>query len=329
MVPAGLGFSGGNMFRTASLNDVCRGICAVLLVLCTTGGAALAETKSLKMVVTAAFVSNAGLDVYDDIAGYLSKTTGYDIQVVSGLSYDQADEALARGAVEIGAICGLPYIHKAEDDQVELLAIPVMATTAGTWADVPGYDKVPGKYYSYTIVKKDSAIKDWSELRGKTYAFNDIGSNSGYNMPRYKLVQLGAKSWTEYFSKVRVSGSHEESIRMVAEGLVDASSVDSLVLDFDRANDDPYASNVRVIEVLFDGGAGAPPFVISKKVDMSFKQSLQDAMTSMHRDPEGRQILKRALLREFMLPNDANYNDVRSFEDAARRVGFQDFNLAH
>jgi phosphonate transport system substrate-binding protein len=317
------------MFRTASLNDVCRKLCAILLAVCITGGAVQAETRSLKMVVTAAFVSNAGLDVYDDIATYLSKKTGYQIQVVSGLSYAEADEALANGTVEIGAICGLPYIHKARADQVELLAIPVMAVTAGTWPDVPGYDKVPGKYYSYTIVRKDSHIKNWSELRGKTYAFNDMGSNSGYNMPRYKLVQLGAKSWTEYFSKVRVSGSHEESIRMVAEGLVDASSVDSLVLDFDRASDDPYATNVKVIEVLFEGGAGAPPFVISKKVDMSFKQSLQNAMASMHQDPEGSHILKRALLREFMLPNDTNYDDVRNFEDAARRAGFQDFDLAH
>jgi phosphonate transport system substrate-binding protein len=317
------------MFRTASLNDACRRLFAVLLVVCSTGGAVHAETRSLKMVVTAALVSNAGLDVYDDIAAYLSKRTGYKIQVVSGLSYAEADEALANGTVEIGAICGLPYVHKAKADQVELLAVPVMAAAAGTWSDVPGYEKVPGKYYSYTIVRKDSHIKDWSELRGKTYVFNDVGSNSGYNMPRYKLVQLGVKSWTEYFSKVRVSGSHEESIRMVAEGLVDASSVDSLVLDFDRANDDPYATNVRVIEVLFEGGAGAPPFVISKKVDMSFKQSLQDAMTSMHRDPEGRQILGRALMREFMLPNDANYNDVRSFENAARSAGFLDFDLAH
>ena len=317
------------MFRTASLNDACRRLCAVLLVVCTTGGAVQAETRSLKMVVTAALVSNAGLDVYDDIAAYLSRKTGYKIQVVSGLSYAEANEALANGAVEIGAICGLPYIHKAKVDQVELLTMPVMAVTAGTWPDVPGYEKVPGKYYSYTIVRKNSGIKNWSELRGKTYVFNDIDSNSGYNMPRYKLVQLGARSWTEYFSKVRASGSHEESIRMVAEGLVDASSVDSLVLDFDRANNDPYATNVRVIEVLFEGGAGAPPFVISKKVDMSFKQSLQDAMTSMHRDPEGSQILKRALLREFMLPNDTNYNDIRSFENAARKAGFQDFDLAH
>jgi phosphonate transport system substrate-binding protein len=317
------------MVKTASPNNACWMIWAVLLVLCTTSAATQAEMRNLKMVVTAAFVSNAGLDVYDDIAAYLSKRTGYQIQVVSGLSYAEADEALAKGAVEIGAICGLPYIHKAKHNQVELLAVPVMASTAGRWPDVPGYDKIPGKYYSYTIVKKDSPLRHWSDLRGKTYVFNDIGSNSGYNMPRYKLVQLGAKSWAEYFSKVRVSGSHEESIRMVAEGLVDASSVDSLVLDFDRANDDPYATKVRVIEVLFEGGAGAPPFVISKKVDMSFKPSLQAAMTSMHQDPEGREILRRALLREFMLPTDENYNDVRAFESAARRVGFQDFDLAH
>jgi phosphonate transport system substrate-binding protein len=284
----------------------------------------VAADKSVKIVVTAAFVSNAGLDVYDSIAEYLTKKTGLKIEVVSGLSYAQADKALADGSVALGAVCGLPYIHKTSE--YELVAVPVMATEAGRWEDAPGYAKAVGKYFSYTIVRKDSNIKSWDDLRGKTYAFNDMGSNSGYNMPRHKLVTLGQKNW-KYFSKVVVSGSHEESIRLVSEGLVDASSVDSLVLDYDRANSDPYANNVRIVEVLGKdvGGLGAPPIVISKKSDLSVKKPIQDALVGMHKDPEGKKILERALLKSFIVGEDKNFDDIRRWEKEAQDAGFADW----
>ena len=287
-------------------------------------GPALAK-KSLELVVTAAFVSYAGLDVYDSMAEYLSKKTGYDVSVVYGLTYAEADAALERGDIEIGAICGMPYVQKEGKGIVELLAVPVMATGQDRWKDVPGYANVPGKYYSYTIVHKDSPIKSWKDLRGKTYAFNDMESNSGYNMPRAKLIDLGAKSWEGYFSRVVVSGTHEESIRLVAEGLVDASSVDSLVLDFDRSIDDPYANDVRVIEVLFEGGAGAPPFVVNGDMDEDLKSALQTALVGMDEDERGREILAEALLARFDMPDDANYDDIRSWMAKAERAGFVDF----
>ncbi len=184
---------------------------------------------------------------------------------------------------------------------------------------------MPGKYYSYTIVHKDSPIQSWADLKGKTYVFNETASNSGYNMPRYKLVQLGAKSWQDYFSKVVVSGSHEESIRLVAQGIVDASSVDSLVLDYDRVLGHADALNVRIIEHLHPGGAGIPPVVISKKADLSIKKKMQAVLLSMHDDPEGRKLLDKALVSRFVEPDDTNYDDIRFMESEAKKAGFRDF----
>lgn len=299
-------------------------VCLSLAVAGTAYNAVAAE-KEIKMVVTAAFVSDRGLPIYGEMATYLSKKLGWKVKIVSGLSYSEADEMLDKGLIQVGFVCGLPYVHKFAEGKYENLAIPIMGLKKGTWPDAPGYENVPGKYYSYTIVRKDSPIKSWADLKGKTYAFNDMGSNSGYNMPRYKLVQLGAKSWDGYFSKVLVSGSHEESIRMVSKGMVDASSVDSLVLDYDRSIKDKDALNVKIIEVLFPDGAGAVPVVISKKADPSIKKPLQDSMLNMHKDPEGKKILDKLLMTRFDPPNDANYDDIRKMEKAAKGAGFKDF----
>ena len=297
---------------------------SLLLMLCSIR-VAEAAPKVVKMVITAAFVSDKGIPVYNELAEYFSKKLGWDVQVVSGLSYSDADEMLDEGLIQIGYVCGLPYTHKFAEGKYELLAIPFMGMKKGTHPDAQGYEDVPGKYYSYTIVHKDSPIKSWQDLKGKTYAFNDMGSNSGYNMPRYKLVKLGAKSWSSYFSKVIVSGSHEESIRLVARKAIDASSVDSLVLDYDRSLNDPDAHNVRIIEHLHPGGAGAPPVVVSKKADPSIKKSLLDVMLNMHKDPDGKKILAKALVSHFGPPDDSNYDDIRKMEKAAQDAGFQDF----
>ena len=283
-----------------------------------------ADKTAVKMVVTAAFVSKKGMPVYDKLAAYLGARLKSDVSIVSGTSYEIADMLLQNGIIQAGFVCGLPYTHRHADNKYDLLAIPVMALKAGTWPDTGGYENVPGKYFSYTIVRKDSGLKRWTDLKGKRYAYNDQNSNSGYNMPRYKLVQLGARRWEDYFSSIVVSGSHEESIRMVSEGLVDASSVDSLVLDYDRHIGDRHAHNVRIIERLFPGGAGAPPVVISRRADPALRTRLQAILTGMHRDPEGQQILKEALMLRFDPPNDHNYDDIRRMEQAARDAHFID-----
>ena len=286
------------------------------------GPCALAETKSVKIVVTAATTSLKGVPVYGEIANYLAQKLRWNIKVVSNLSYAEADNMLDKGIIQVGFVCGLPYIHKFAEGKYELLAIPVMAMKKGVFSDANGYEDIPGKYYSYTIVRKNSPLKTWADLKGKTYAFSEMASNSGYNLPRAKLVSLGAKDW-KYFSKVIVSGSHEESIRLVATGAVDASSVDSLVLDYDRFVNDEAALNVRIIEHL--GPAGIPPVVVSKKADPSIKKALMDAMLNMHKDPEGERILAKAMVKRFDPPNDRNYDDVRKAEKMAKDSGFVDY----
>ncbi len=201
-----------------------------------------------------------------------------------------------------------------------------MALKKGVYPDTPGYENVPGKYFSYTIVRRDSKLNSWQDLRGHSYAYSEQSSNSGYNMPRYKLIQLGAKSWEDWFSKVRVSGSHEESIRLVSNGTVDASSVDSLVFDYERGSKDPDALNVKIIEALgYPKGAGIVPVVISNKVDPKLAGELQSALLNMHNDPEGKRILQKALILRFNPPDDKNYDDVRHMEQAARDAGFRDY----
>lgn len=267
--------------------------------------------KPIRIAMSAAFVSESGMPVFNKINTYLSSKSGIPCEFVTGLSYETINKMLADGAVDAAYVCGLPYVIERDRAQpsVELLVAPIMK--AARYKDQP-------KYYSDLVVKKDSPYKSFMDLRGKTYVYNDELSNSGYNIPRSKLIEVGETKG--FFGKVLRSGSHEESIRMVAEGQADASFVDSLVLDFDLTKNLGHASKVRVIESR--GPAGICPVVVSVKLPQPVREKLQAAFTGMANDPEGLKILDEALLARFEKIDDKNYDDVRQMKKAAEDAGF-------
>jgi hypothetical protein len=54
-----------------------------------------ATEPPIRIAVTAAFISEAGVGVYDKLARYLEVRTGYPCKLVSGFSYRTVDKMLA------------------------------------------------------------------------------------------------------------------------------------------------------------------------------------------------------------------------------------------
>jgi len=272
---------------------------------------AKAEQLELRIGITAAFVSESGIYVYNDIANYLGNKLNRDVSFVTGLSYSTVNEMIDENIINIGFVCGLPYTMKRDvaEPKVELLVAPVMK--ASRYQDKP-------IYFSDIIVHKDSPFQIFEDLRGKVFVYSDEISNSGYNMPRAHLISLNETEG--YFSKVLRSGSHEESIHMVASGLADISAVDSLVLDYDLSNNNPYATQVRIITSL--GPAGIPPVIISNKLDKDLVEQIQTILVDMDNDEKGRVILDKAGVKRFEKVSDHLYDSIREMNETAYQVGY-------
>lgn len=72
-------------------------------------------------------------------------------------------------------------------------------------------------YYSIGFARKDSGITSMDDAKGKSFAFADPNSTSGYLVPGAELKEKYG-DLDKYFSEVKFSGGHEQTIVGVAKG---------------------------------------------------------------------------------------------------------------
>jgi phosphonate transport system substrate-binding protein len=78
-------------------------------------------------------------------------------------------------------------------------------------------------YHSVVVVKADSAYKSLDDLKGKSLAWADPNSTSGYVAPKYFLKESGVEV-DKHFARTGFAGSHENGIIAVLNGTYDAAA---------------------------------------------------------------------------------------------------------
>ncbi|MEJ2750807.1 MAG: PhnD/SsuA/transferrin family substrate-binding protein [Anaerolineae bacterium] len=109
-----------------------------------------------------------------DLADYVGRRLHIPTQFVNDIPWPERERRLDAGEIDICWICGLPYVLKADRPEavIELLAAPVMA--GARYQDRP-------VYFSDVVVHRDSPFRRFADLRGASWAYNEPGSQSGYN----------------------------------------------------------------------------------------------------------------------------------------------------
>ncbi len=243
------------------------------------------------------------------LAAYLADRLDRPVVFVGDIPWQQREEQLDAGQIHGCWICGLPYVWKADADQphIELLTAPVMQ--GARYEDRP-------VYFSDVVVRVDSPFRTFADLRGASWAYNEPGSHSGYNITRYHLSTLGETSG--YFGEVVGSGAHEISLQMILDRQIDASAIDSTVLEMALRDRPEIQEQIRVIETL--GPSSIPPWVVSTSLPAEDRQALQNLMLGMHQDSEGRAILESGLMARFAQVTDQDYDDIRRMDRLAQAV---------
>ena len=255
----------------------------------------------------ATFLAPNMFPVYAFIVDAIGRELGSGAELVVGTSFDQFGD----GEVDAGFICGLLYVQltRRSPAPIELLAAPVIRG-----------DRYAGRpiYFSDVIVKRDSPARTFADLHGRSWAYNDPDSHSGYNLTRHHLVTMGETRG--FFSRVIEAGFHQRAVRMVATGEVDAAAIDSQVLAIELRDHPDLAEMLRVIETL--GPSTIQPVVAARHLPVDVKAALRAALLRLGNDPSARKELDRGFVDRFVPVIDRDYDDIRGMLAAAEHAGF-------
>jgi ABC-type phosphate/phosphonate transport system substrate-binding protein len=117
------------------------------------------------------------------------------------------------------------------------------------------------------------------------------------------------------------AGFHQEAIRMVANGAVDAAAIDSQVLAIELRDHPQLRDQVRVIDTL--GPSTIQPVVAARHLASPLKDALGAALHTMGDDPTMRATLDAGFIARFVPVDDATYNDIRAMVAAAEAANFR------
>jgi phosphonate transport system substrate-binding protein len=247
------------------------------------------------------------MPVYQAVTDEVGRRLGIETELVVETDY----EACAQDKNEVCFVCSLPYVEFERRGIAP--AVPIAAP-------VLEGDRYGGKpiYFSDVIVHRDSPFRSFLDLRGRSWAYNEPLSHSGYGITRYHLVEIGETHG--FFGKVIEAGFHEESLRMVAEREVDASAIDSQVLAVAMRDDPSLARSLRIIDAL--GPSTIQPVAVSRRVPVELRDEIQRVLTAIHEAPAMRERLTLGLVERFLPVGPSSYDDIRRMLEACEAAGF-------
>ena len=255
------------------------------------------EDRSLRVAVGAMISPKETFDYYRQILQYIGTNLGKEAQLIQRKTYGEINELFGKGKVDLAFICSGPYANSKEKYGFELLATP----------------QVLGShfYHSYLIVNKDSPFRSLEDLRDRVFAFTDPESNTGKLVPTYWLMQMDERPET-FFRKTIYTYSHDNAILAVARGLVDGAAIDGLIWEYYHHKLTAFTSSTRIIKK--SEPYGIPPLVAARHLSPEIKARIRELLFSMHRSPDGHEILESLMIERFVPPKEEWYEAIRQME---------------
>ncbi len=230
---------------------------------------AQAEIKKFNMVFVPASEKGDESD-YTGLINIVEDLTGFEINTIKVTDYNAAVEAMRAGRADIAWYGGKTYIKAAEIADAEAFAAGVR----------PG-EKDAG-YYAYFVVRKDSKIKKFSDVKGKVLSLNSIGSTSGDLIPQVELAKINLSTTNDnHFKDVFYAGSHDACLLAVLNNKSDVCGMSSRNFEARLADNTFKLEQVRIIHK--SDRVPPPPLAYSKKIPLEDRKKIKKAVLEAHK----------------------------------------------
>jgi len=257
-----------------------------------------ADGQPLHLVLTPSQKPTDLLAAGDEFGQALGKLYGAPVRVTVASDYAAVIEALRNRTADLAFVHPVGYVLASREAKARIVA-------RNLWHG-------KSTFTSRIYVRKESGIKTLDELRGKTMAFVDPSSSSGYTYPMVLLIQRGLvkdRDPKTFFREVMFAGAHDAAMRALLNGHVDA------IASFDMAREQYLTDPAEREKIVFV--AETPPIPeagIAARDGLSADAfgRVRGALLQM-RGPAYASLLKRMYdIDGFEPAEDRDYDPVRS-----------------
>jgi len=172
---------------------------------------AVVGADGLHLVLTPSQKPTDLLATGDEFAKAITKLSGIPVRVTVASDYAAVIEALRNRTADLAFVHPVGYVLASREAKATIVV-------RNLWHG-------KSSFTSRIYVRKESGLKSLEDLRGKTMAFIDPASSSGYTYPMVLLIQRGLvkdRDPKTFFREVLFAGAHDAGMRALLNGHVDA-----------------------------------------------------------------------------------------------------------
>ncbi len=274
----------------------------IQLLICIQAINSFGQGEKIKFYLIPSNTAESLLKSGEQMKKLIEKDTGLDLDLEIPASHQELVAKFGEGKPCFGLLNSQSYV--------------VANTKFGAQARLRIVRYGIGLYYGMIVTKATSGIKSLADLNGKTVAFTDQLSTSGYLYPKKLLESQKIKP-----GKTLFLNSHDEVISQVYSGKVDAGAA---FYSPEGPSGELRDARAKVLKKFPDVGKQViilaktepipnDPITFSKSMNPEVATKIVIAMVKIASTDEGKKLLKDMYDVEGLVRvTDANYNSLRT-----------------
>ncbi len=188
---------------------------------------------------------------------------GIKVNIMESGDYTAMIEGMAAGNVDASLVSPMSYYQAVEKADAEMIAMAKMAD----------------EYKTVFITKADNdEINSLEDLKGKSFAFVDQASSSGYLIDTLGLDADKLETSGYFFSSVAFSGQHPTSVMGVEMGDYDAAAVAGSIISMMEKGGQIEKGSLKIIGETDE--IPSPCYVVRGDLSQDLKDSIQKFLLS-------------------------------------------------
>ncbi len=262
------------------------------------------KSNPIRIMLTPSVEASKVTTSAEALVHFLEQKTGLSFSASVPASFVVVVESFGSGGVDMAITNTFSYVLAHDKYGAEAAMMVVRRNGEKT-------------YRGQIIARKESGIRSVEDLQGKSFAFVDAVSTSGYVLPRAVLHQHNIRLSDSVFA-----GKHDNVVTMVYQGQVDAGA--TYYSPPDSKTGEILDARIRVLPqfpdvldavriVALTDDIPNDPVVFRKSFPPELREKITNALMEFQATKEGSAVLKATYSVEGLAPaKDSDYDKLRT-----------------